>query len=196
MPALLIITGHPATGKTTLATYLASALHMPHFSKDGFKEALFDSLGWSDRSWSHRIGVAAIGLLYAVAERELAAGRSCIVESNFRSDLDTVRMRDLAQRRPFHPIQIRCTAAGDVLAERILARLAAGQRHPGHCDDATRTDLEVARTRGPITPLALDGPILSIDTTDPTRLDYPRIARWVQRVQTATAIPAQTEDLP
>ena len=42
----MIITGAPARGKTTIGRQVAMALGLPYFSKDFFKEALFDSLGW------------------------------------------------------------------------------------------------------------------------------------------------------
>src|SRR5688500_5640391 len=72
-PALIIVNGLPATGKTTLSIQLADALGLALFSKDMFKEILFDTLGWSDRAWSRRLGVASIALLVRVAEAELRA---------------------------------------------------------------------------------------------------------------------------
>ena len=37
--------GGPATGKTTVSTKLARSLHIPHLSKDGIKEVIFDEVG-------------------------------------------------------------------------------------------------------------------------------------------------------
>jgi 2-phosphoglycerate kinase len=51
-PLLVIITGPPAAGKTTLGRQLAGALSLPFIHKDGIKEILFDVLGWRDRAWS------------------------------------------------------------------------------------------------------------------------------------------------
>ena len=45
---LIIINGPPGSGKTHLGRFLARELWLPYFSKDGVKELLFDSLGWSD----------------------------------------------------------------------------------------------------------------------------------------------------
>ncbi|MFZ4462043.1 MAG: AAA family ATPase [Patescibacteria group bacterium] len=41
---LIIITGLPCTGKTTLGRKLAEELRLPFVSKDDFKELLFDDL--------------------------------------------------------------------------------------------------------------------------------------------------------
>jgi predicted kinase len=179
-PALLIVTGHPATGKTTLANQLASTLRLPLISKDAFKEALFDSLGWSDREWSRRTGAAAIALLYRMAESILLSGRPLILESNFRADLDTPRMYALHKHSPFRPAQIRCVAHGDVLVERIRARIRLGQRHPGHCDDVSEADLATVRTRGDIEPLPIGGDLLTVDTTVPAAIDMAAVTAWAR----------------
>jgi predicted kinase len=71
-PLLLLISGHPASGKTTLAQQLAPLLHLPLLSKDVIKEALYDTLGWSDHPWAHQFGAASGAVLFAMIERQLA----------------------------------------------------------------------------------------------------------------------------
>ncbi|RMD72219.1 MAG: hypothetical protein D6823_15475 [Chloroflexi bacterium] len=179
-PTLIIVTGHPATGKTTISQALATSLRLPLLSKDAYKELMFDGLGWSDRAWSRQVGATAITIIYHTAATILSSGQSLIMESNFRVDLDTTRMQNLHAKAPFRPVQIRCVADGEVLVERILRRLALGQRHPGHCDDVSPTDLATVRTRGPIEPLPIGGPLLTIDTTIPEQIDLSTILAWVK----------------
>src|SRR5512145_798190 len=83
MPAIVLITGHPGTGKTTLAEVLAQELKLPLTCRDQFKETLLDTLGWSTEEWSTRLSVASWALLYQQIERLLSAGVDQIVESNF-----------------------------------------------------------------------------------------------------------------
>jgi hypothetical protein len=64
-PLVLIVSGPPASGKTTIGRPLARALALPFLSKDLFKEILFDSLASSDREWSRRIGLASMQLCSA-----------------------------------------------------------------------------------------------------------------------------------
>jgi predicted kinase len=78
----LIITGAPASGQTTVGRQLARALGNPYLSKDLLKETLFDTLGWSDRDWSRRLGGASIALLLRSAEALLEVGQSIALESN------------------------------------------------------------------------------------------------------------------
>ncbi len=177
-PALLIVTGHPATGKTTIARCLAKSLHLPLIAKDLLKETLFDSLGWQDRAWSQEIGVAALSLLYQMADTILAAGMPLIVESIFRPELDLARMHDLARRRPFTPVQLLCVASGEVMAQRYVARLGGGQRHPGHCETLDPAVLEGLRSLGPAEPLPLGGSLRIVDTSDPAKLDLDGLVDW------------------
>lgn len=174
-PLLLIISGPPCAGKTTIGRWLAGKLRLPLFSRDAFKETLFDSLGWSDLEWSQRLGGASYALLYHTAEALLAAGCSLIVESNFDPQYDTQRLRDLAARCPFRPLQLRCMAAGPVLFERFKQRVMSGARHPGHRDELNIAVYEpVAREgAGPRNDfLDIGGERIDIDTTDFAALDY------------------------
>lgn len=70
----MIVTGPPASAKSTLAEKIADALRMPLLSKDSIKEKLFDTLGWDDRSWSERLDDVAYAVLFYYLEIQLKAG--------------------------------------------------------------------------------------------------------------------------
>ena len=169
---LVVVTGAPATGKTTLGRRLGHDFALPFFSKDDMKEGLFDALGWSDREWSRKIGAASFRLLFAIAEAQLAAGRSLILEGNFRPEFDTPRFRALLTRHPCAPFQVYCAASPDVLLSRFEARWEAGARHPGHAEHEQMADFAANHlTLGAYAPLALGGALHTLDTTDFARLD-------------------------
>ncbi len=84
-PLLLIILGAPGVGKTTLARRLAELLGLPLLVRDDVKEILFDTLGWSDREWSRKLGYASWLIMRYMTGQFLGAGQSVIVESRERS---------------------------------------------------------------------------------------------------------------
>ncbi len=173
---LILITGLPATGKSSLAAILAARLELPQYGKDQFKEILFDTLGIGDRPWSRRLGVASIVLLFRVIEAELAAHKSCIVESNFSPELDTPRLMALCARYHVRVVQVVCNADGPVLLERFRAR----PRHPGHLDQIVAVELEAQLLSGRGVPLAVDSLVIEVDTTDFTLIPHDQIAQQIE----------------
>jgi dephospho-CoA kinase len=58
-PIIIIVTGRPAAGKSTLAKWLSQELKFPLVSKDSIREQLFDRLGSKDRKWAQELGKAS-----------------------------------------------------------------------------------------------------------------------------------------
>lgn len=163
--SLIIITGASGAGKSTLARWLANELRLPLVERDGFKEVLYDTLGWSDAAWSQKLGSVSYDLLYHALEGLLRAGVSAIVESNFNQERAGPRFVEFQQRYGFQAIQILCTADHDVIKKRIKQRVESGERHPGHVEHLREQRLP----EGSISPfdfMALEGPKLTRDTTN------------------------------
>jgi len=66
-------------------------------------------------------------------------------------------------------VQISCSAPLPVLSARLHSRVAAGQRHPGHLDAATVSEIEAELARFS-QPLPIAGPQLLFDSTQPEPL--------------------------
>ena len=153
MTDLVIILGRPASGKTTLARRLAAELSVPILSKDDIKEALFEVLGFSDREHSRRLSDASFAAQLRLAETQLTAGLSCLLEGNWRAE-HTGSVLQAVVRSGARTAQVWCCAS----AGETLRRFAARIRHPGHLDSAELAE-EVRRTAGlPPAFMELQGP--------------------------------------
>lgn len=162
---LIIITGHPGSGKTTLAKRMADEWKLVYISKDALKERIFDGLGSSDKAWSLKVSGVAHRIMDDTVRQELGAGHSIIVESNFKPEIDSERFSAIVKEFGAECVQILCKASGDVLFERWNKRIETGERHEGHAEaislDEIRHDLSL-----PYTPLQLPGRLVEVDTTD------------------------------
>ena len=160
----MIVSGPPGTGKTSLARYLAGVLRLPRITNDEIKESLFDTLGWSDRARSRALGVAAVDVLRTLAAACLAA-TDCLVESNFRPHQASGWLAGLLDETGARAVQVQCRADGPVLLQRFADRAASPERHPGHCDTGNVEEFREELTRGFYDPLAVPGPVLTVDNT-------------------------------
>lgn len=171
-PTLIIVSGPPASGKTTIARRIGEAFQLPVVNKDEIKESLFDALGWKDREWSRKLGMATYQLLYYFVETQLAAGASAVVESNFRREESTEAFRRLMAKHEFHPIQVMCWAAGETLIRRFRNRGVSVERHPGHVDGSTIDEVEAELSLGRYEPMDIEGEVIEVETTNFESIDF------------------------
>lgn len=155
-PVLVIVSGAPASGKTTLARRLAADLGLPLLARDDLKEILYDTLGAADRAASRRIGGAAYALLCRLADQFLSAGVSLIIESNFGHGIAEDELSPLTERT--RAILIHCQAADEMILARYRARATAVDRHPGHHDRDAAADVATNLAAGRFAPLDLPIP--------------------------------------
>ena len=64
---LIVVSGAPGTGKSTIAAALGAALRFPVLSLDPIKEALADVLGLGGEDWSNQVGDAAAEVVFRLA---------------------------------------------------------------------------------------------------------------------------------
>ena len=163
-PMWLIVTGPPASGKTTLARRLARDLNMPLYEKDVFKDTLFQSLGVGDKDWSQQVGRSAISLLFAVAHQILSTGSSLVTECNFSTRLSSEQVGEIADNSGARVVQVHCSASPEILVERNAARLASPNLRPGHHVMTSEELLEGVRS-GVWEPLVVASKIVRVDTS-------------------------------
>jgi predicted kinase len=175
---IVIVSGPPASGKTTIAGPLAAELGFVLIAKDRIKETLHDALGLGadvDLAWSRRLGAAAMDLLWALAADAPAA----VLEANFWAGdaRHEARVRALGAV----PVEVHCQCPVDECMRRYAERTPA--RHPVHIDSARNAAEGYARSARP----AGLGPVITVDTTQP--VDVAAVAAEV-RALLSVSLPA------
>ena len=180
-PALILVSGAPATGKTTVANSLSTRLRIPVIGKAAIKESLFETMGHKNHEWSRKLGFASIVLMFELVEGQLAAGNSVIAETNFYPDMDRPRVEALRATADFTTIEVHCTADSDVAVARYRDRQDTAERHPCHrAEEAELREQENVWRDGFFRPMGLDGELLTVDTTDLSKFDLDAVVETVR----------------
>ncbi|GAA4720496.1 AAA family ATPase [Nocardioides conyzicola] len=145
----VVVTGPPASGKSTLAPVLAAELGWPLLAKDTIKAGLVESLGAESIDESRRLGAAAVRALLALAH------------DNDDAVLDSVwvdRERAIAELAalPGQVVEVFCRCERGVLEERYAAR-GRGLDRPA--DDLWH--------EGSLRPLGGPWPVVEVKTDGP-----------------------------
>ena len=131
MRHVLLIAGMPGAGKTTQAEFFAKRYDALIFSKDSFKEILFDEIGFKTADEKEQLDIASIKLMLKAAEISLAGNRNVIIESNFMTR-DKKYLKEFEDKTGETITTLRMDCDMDVLYDRALARDSSSSRHPAH----------------------------------------------------------------
>lgn len=191
----ILVTGLPASGKSTLARALGEALSLPVLSKDDVKELLFDDVGFDSRAEKVALGVAALDAMFYAARQMLRCGIPVILENNCENATREPLQRLLSDTHAT-PITVMLTCEPHVLHERFVRRNTSPDRHRGHVVN----DHYPERTPGkPVEPpafdafwstmtargmadFAVDGPRIELDMTHPETADVPALAARIRDI--------------
>lgn len=132
----IVVSGLPASGKTSIGKALASELALPFLDKDLFLETLFDERGIGDGDWRRRLSMEAD----IQFEAEACRFKTAVLVSHWRPGavLNTGTPTEWIDDHFSRIVEVHCACSPETAAGRFYGR----RRHRGHLDDH-RTHTEI-----------------------------------------------------
>jgi predicted kinase len=127
---VIVITGLPGTGKSTLAHELAGRYRWPVLAKDSIKEPLLDVFGSSDAAHSRRLSDASFATMFRLGAEWVRAGHNVLLEGNFRPGEHEESLR--AALASAQVAQVLCRVPEAERLRRLATRENDPARHAGH----------------------------------------------------------------
>jgi adenylate kinase family enzyme len=159
----IVVSGLPASGKSTLARSLSQALSLQLLDKDSFLEDLFDSAGAVSERARRELSREADADLRKHAEQSTGA---VLVSwwKHPRSASDSGTTTEWLATLPGIIVEVHCQCSAEVAARRFLER----KRHIGHLDHRWSYAELVGnlREQASLGPLGI-GPLIVVGTHSP-----------------------------
>lgn len=201
----ILITGIPASGKTTMAECISRRFGLPVISKDLIKEKLYDQVGFHSREEKVKLGIASMEIMYYVAEQMMRCGKAFILENNFEN-ISRDGLFAILEKYSYTAITVRLTGDYELIYRRFEERNSSPERHRGHVVDDQYPEvpgftgehptmtreryIEAIKTRGFDT-FAGNGPCITVDTTDFERVDMEAILKELEGYFTAETLTSE-----
>jgi predicted kinase len=164
-----VVSGPPASGKSTIAPLVAEEFASPLIAKDTIKDALMEVLPVADVEASRQLGRAAVRAMLAVAA---ASPVGAVLESTFHRSVASDELGAL----PGRVIELFCRCSQEIAETRYQQR--TGTRDAGYFDHVrTRDELwndEISE------PVAGGWPVIEVDAND--QVDVPELARRIREI--------------
>lgn len=162
-PFVIVVTGRPGSGKTTLAHDLARRIHCPALCRDEFKEGYVHTAGGAHASLGPDINRRLYDIFFETVDFVVSKGVSVVIEAAFQHAVWLPKLTRLAETASVSLIV--CTIRPELARARCVERMAADPtRDRFHGDGAAHVGAGAAAAT--YEPPAMDLPTLTVDTTD------------------------------
>lgn len=171
-PTLIVVSGPAGSGKTTLAHRLARAVGCPALCRDELKEGMVSATPGFVPSTSDLLTMRTYELFFKTIRLFLEYGVTHVAEAAFQH---ATWAHGLEPLRPLADLRIvRCHV------EPAVARARAQQRRREQPSRAAHDDTGHFAIDRPFERIALDAPMLDLDTSDPDAIDIEAVVAFVR----------------
>lgn len=170
-PLLIVVTGPPASGKTTLARILADKINCPLISRDELKEGLINTLSVPHSQLDKSVDLHVYDTFFEIINLLISKKISLIVDAAFQNKLWKPKLLDLLDEAEIKIII--CKTNLDLIKYRFADRLSNNSdRERYHGDQSLNSSKEqFSELTENYKPVNINAPTLQVDTTnnyDPT----------------------------
>ncbi len=172
LPTLVVVSGLPGSGKTTLAHDLAAAIGCPAICRDELKEGMVHATPDFAPGSQDELNLRTLPVFFGTLELLLRAGVTVVAEAAFQDRLWRPGLTPLqahAQLRIVH-----CAVDPVLAAARTAQRRRDDPRRRAHSGPDHPTPPPAAFER-----IALDAPSLEVDTTSTYHPPIPEILAFI-----------------
>ena len=179
-PTLVIVSGPPGSGKTTLAHRLAATIGCPAVCRDEIKEGMVHATPGFTAAPGDELTQRTLPVFFGMLNLLIRSGVTTVAEAAFADHVWRPRLeplRGLARIRVVH-----CTASAEV----ALARIARRERdnplrraHAGPPDPDPETEREALHRA--YQPVRIDAPALEVDTGDGYYPPFVKILSFIEK---------------
>jgi predicted kinase len=188
-PVVVLVTGRPGVGKTTVVDAFTQRRPMLVLAKDTIKEALFDSLGAADNSASRQLSDASFATLFSLARQACRARIDFVLEGNFRAREHLAPLRAALADQAV--LQVFCCVSEESRRARLAARATESTRHPLHRDAETNAMKQSSvLVSADDRPLQLPGRLLQLGSPQAIGIDVAAACSSIEREFNLLANPA------
>lgn len=182
VPTLVVVSGPPGSGKTTLAHSLARAIPCPAICRDEIKEGMAHASG-PDFQGGHGdpLTQRTFPLFFEVVTMLITAGVSLVAEAAFQDGRWRPGLAPLTELA--HLRIVRCTVDPAVSFERAATRASGSDaRLKAHGDSTIGKGVgEWTRAFESFEPISIAAPSIDVDTTDGYEPTLEQIINFINR---------------